>query len=300
MVLLLWVVAAAQPGGGMVGGLAFGWGLRAVVAVLPLWLAARLASPWLLLVLVGLLALVVMALRSGVEERRDPQITQISQIEEKETAYGTDGGHGTLPFALLLILTGLLLTLGPEFVYLRDNFGVRLNTTFKFYYQAWVMFGVAAVFGLDYLLSLRRNTAERLAGGAATVAYVALLAVGLLFPVYAVQSRALEYRGAARDVAGEPLERQPATLDGLAALRRFNPSEYEALVWLMDNAVTPGEPPPVVLEAVGGQYSAYGRVAANTGLPTVLGWPGHEWQWRGSDHPEPVSYTHLWRRRCRF
>jgi uncharacterized membrane protein len=192
-----------------------------------------------------------------------------------------------MPFALLLILTGLLLTLGPEFVYLRDNFGVRLNTTFKFYYQAWVMFGVAAVFGLDYLLSLRRNTAERLAGGAATVAYVALLGVGLLFPVYAAQSRALEYRGAARDAAGEPLERQPATLDGLAALRRFNPSEYEALMWLLENAVTPGEPPPVVLEAVGGQYSAYGRVAANTGLPTVLGWPGHEWQWRGSDHPEP-------------
>jgi uncharacterized membrane protein len=42
-----------------------------------------------------------------------------------------------------------------------------------------------------------------------------------------------------------------------------------------------------VLEAVGGQYSGYGRVAANTGLPTLLGWPGHEWQWRGSDHPEP-------------
>ena len=82
LLVFLMLVAAAQPGGGMVGslinelglslparpegGLAFGWGLRAVVAVLPLWLAARLASPWLLLVLVGLLALVVMALRSGV------------------------------------------------------------------------------------------------------------------------------------------------------------------------------------------------------------------------------------------
>ncbi len=43
----------------------------------------------------------------------------------------------------------------------------------------------------------------------------------------------------------------------------------------------------MVLEAVGGQYSGYGRVSADTGLPTVLGWPGHEWQWRGSDHPEP-------------
>ncbi len=300
MVLLLWVVAAAQPGGGMVGALvnemglslparpegtlAFGWGVRAVAAVLPLWLMARLASPWLLLALIGLLALVVMALRSGVEEEKSPQITQ---IEEKRTDSVSDSRHGTLPFVLLLILTGLLLTLGPEFVYLRDNFGVRLNTTFKFYYQAWVMFGVAAVFALDYLLSMRRTPAERLAGGAATVAYVTLLAVALLFPFYAVQSRALEYRGPARDAAGQPQERQPATLDGLASLRGFNPDEYEALMWLLDNVVTPGQPPPVVLEAVGGQYSAFGRVAANTGLPTLLGWPGHEWQWRGSDHPEP-------------
>ena len=303
MVLLLWVVAAATPGGGMVGGLinelgltlparpegtlAFGWGVRAAAAVLPVWLGARLASPWLLLLLVGLLALVVMALRDGVEQAMKPQIAQISQIEEERNAPPVGSGPGTLPFALLLILTGVLLTLGPEFVYLRDNFGVRLNTTFKFYYQAWAMFGVAAVFALDYLLTMRRNTAERLVGGAATVGYVALLAVSLLFPVYAVQSRALEYRGPATDDAGQPQERQPATLDGLAALRRFNPSEYEALMWLLANAVQPGEAPPVVLEAVGGQYSAFGRVAANTGLPTVLGWPGHEWQWRGSDHPEP-------------
>jgi YYY domain-containing protein len=302
MVLLLWVVAVAQPGGGMVGGLvnelgltlparpegalALGWGVRAVAAVLPVWLAARLASPWLLLLLVGLLALAVMALRAGVEEN-NPQITQISQIEEQSVRIVPAQGQRTLPFALLLILTGVLLTLGPEFVYLRDNFGVRLNTTFKFYYQAWAMFGVAAVFALDYLLSMRHNTAERLVGGAATVGYVALLAVSVLFPVYAVQSRALEYRGAATDAAGQPQERQPATLDGLASLRRFNPSEYEALRWLLENAVRPGETPPVVLEAVGGQYSAFGRVAANTGLPTVLGWPGHEWQWRGSDHPEP-------------
>jgi uncharacterized membrane protein len=302
MVLLLWVVAAAQPGGGMVGGLvnelglalparpegtpALGWGVRAVAAVLPVWLGARLASPWLLLLLLGLPALVVMALRSGVEEEK-PQITQISQIKEQSVGGMLIGESRTLPFALLLILTGVLLTLGPEFVYLRDNFGVRLNTTFKFYYQAWAMFGVAGVFALDVLLTMRRNTAERLVGGAVTAGYVALLAVSLLFPVYAVQSRAIEYRGAATDAAGQPQERQPATLDGLASLRRYNPSEYEALMWLLANAVRPGEAPPVVLEAVGGQYSAFGRVAANTGLPTVLGWPGHEWQWRGSDHPEP-------------
>ena len=43
---------------------------------------------------------------------------------------------------------------------------------------------------------------------------------------------------------------------------------------------------PVILEAVGGQYSSYGRISANTGLPTILGWAGHEYQWRGNT-PEP-------------
>ena len=38
---------------------------------------------------------------------------------------------------------------------------------------------------------------------------------------------------------------------------------------------------------MGGQYSNFARISASTGLPTLLGWAGHELQWRGSDHPEP-------------
>ena len=350
LIMLLWTwLLAAGPENGRILGLAnelnLGlpphpggaiaplWGLRAVGALLPPLLAARLGSPWLVLGLAGLLALVVMVLRTWGEEEH-PQIsrgTPIIEVEEGIQREGTepgfdserplvteharpdtdhpplptphtfdvdalaavevpvDAGWGTraMPFVLLLVLTGLLLTLGPEFIYLRDNFGVRLNTTFKFYYQAWAMFGVAAVVGLDYLWATRRSPASRAVAAVATAGYAALLAVALLFPVYAVRSRAAEYRGPARAADGTPLERQPATLDGLAWLARFNPSEYEAITWLRDQAAATSGPPPVVLEAVGGQYSGYGRVSANTGLPTILGWPGHEWQWRGSDHPEP-------------
>ena len=42
---------------------------------------------------------------------------------------------------------------------------------------------------------------------------------------------------------------------------------------------------PVILEAPGAGASSYvyeGRVSALTGLPTLLGWAGHEGQWRGS------------------
>jgi uncharacterized membrane protein len=36
-----------------------------------------------------------------------------------------------------------------------------------------------------------------------------------------------------------------------------------------------------VLEAVGDDYSAFGhaRISTFTGLPTLMGWPGHELQW---------------------
>jgi len=42
---------------------------------------------------------------------------------------------------------------------------------------------------------------------------------------------------------------------------------------------------PVILEAVGDGYTDYARISSRTGLPTVIGWPGHERLWRGSDEP---------------
>ena len=105
------------------------------------------------------------------------------------------------------------------------------------------------------------------------------LIIALLFPIYAVNSRAIEFRG---PITAE--DRQPATLNGLAQINRFNPDEYAAIMWLRENVTGT----PVITEAVGGQYSNYGRVSANTGLPTILGWAGHEYQWRG-DTPEPAA-----------
>ena len=55
-----------------------------------------------------------------------------------------------------------------------------------------------------------------------------------------------------------------------------------------------------MVEANGGSYSQYNWVSAHTGIPTLLGWGGHELQWRGNyDEPgkrEPVIseiYTSL-------
>ena len=240
-----------------------GWGVTAVFAILPALIRAKLNFPAMTLYLGTLIALIVMIW---------PNILNKPAVDENESP--TRQTSGSLPFALLLIFTAALLTLGPEFVYLRDNFGQRLNTIFKFYYQAWVLFGIAALFSLGYLWVGWRG-AKRWVPLVATLGYGFAFTVALLFPIYGVNSRAMEFRGQEKENA--------ATLNGLAQIQRFNPDEYEALLWLRELEGT-----PVILEAVGGQYSGYGRYAANTGLPTVLGWAGHEYQWRG-DTPEPAQ-----------
>jgi YYY domain-containing protein len=279
MVLLGWIVASNAEGSGRVIALAAelglalpprpegvtapGWGVAAVLILLPALLRAKVAYAGLTLFLAMLLALVVMV-----------WVGRFSRETKEEPGKSVEA----LPFVLLLIGTGMLLTLGPEFVYLRDNFGVRLNTIFKFYYQAWVMFGVAALFALDYLWREFIAGAQRVAPALATAGYATALALALMFPYYAIASRAAEYRG---PVTAET--RQPPTLNGLAQLNLYNPDEYAAVTWLRQNV----SGTPVILEAVGGQYSGYGRISASTGLPTLLGWAGHEYQWRGSSTAEP-------------
>ncbi|MCP4361106.1 MAG: hypothetical protein GY796_24120 [Chloroflexi bacterium] len=257
-----------------------GWGITAVLAILPAYLQARLLYPGLTLLLTAIISLSVMVLidKVTVTNSRLGQGDTPSPHHPITPSPHHPVSSSSLPFVLLLIITAALLTLGPEFVYLRDNFGVRLNTIFKFYYQAWIMFGTAGLAGIFFLWRELSDGVQKVVPAIVTAAYVILFALSLLFPYYAIQSRAEEFRGPA-----EAEFRQPLTLNGLAQMQQFNPDEYAAILWLRDNV----SGAPVIVESVGGQYSQYGRVSASTGLPTLLGWAGHEYQWRGSSTPEP-------------
>jgi uncharacterized membrane protein len=269
----------------------FSWGLGAVANIVPAVIGARLASPGVTLLLGTIIGLTVMwyagmfgegeavgggllaagkePLAAGSEPlaatNLQSPVSSLS-VSQSPTLHSL---YPALPFVLLLVVTGALLTLGPEYVYLKDNFGQRLNTIFKFYYQAWVMLGAAALVALHYLLE-----EEKWAGYVTGTVYAVGLAAALLFPFYAVQSRGMEYRGAPDNEF-----RRPATLNGLAHLQNDQPDEYAAIMWLRENV----SGAPVLVEAVGGAYSPdYARVSAETGIPAVLGWANHEYQWRGT------------------
>ena len=93
-------------------------------------------------------------------------------------------------FALLLITLGALLLIGPEFLYLRDQFGTRINTVFKFYYQAWMLWSLAVSYGIVILIQNLRpgwNFTFR-------VGLALLLLVGLTYPVLSILTRTDNFR----------------------------------------------------------------------------------------------------------
>ncbi|MBI5713061.1 MAG: hypothetical protein HZC38_06510 [Chloroflexi bacterium] len=173
-------------------------------------------------------------------------------------------------FTVILILTAALLTLGPEFVYLRDLFGTRMNTIFKFYYQAWVLWSLAAAFG-TWLLA---RAANRIGATIFTLGAGVVILLGLIYPVLATTTITDNWRGTTRNADGL----QYATLDGMAYMQTVRAADYAAINFL--NARVQGR--PVIAEAVGGSYTEFARISVHSGLPTVIGWPFHEFQWRGN------------------
>lgn len=164
-------------------------------------------------------------------------------------------------FILLLMSLGVLIILGPEFFYLRDDFGYRINTMFKFYYQAWILLSIAAAFGAAVMLTELRGAAA----GLYTTVIVIVIGLGLVYPAFSIPNKTDNFK------ASNPEQR---TLDGSFYLSWTMPDDYQAFQFMQ--SLDPG----VVAEAVGGQYSEFARVSTFTGMPTVLGWPGHEGQWR--------------------
>ena len=166
-------------------------------------------------------------------------------------------------FIVLLLSLGVLLILTPDFLYLRDNFGYRINTVFKFYYQAWIFLSFVAAFGVAVILSELRGVASVLYA----IVTVIVIGAGLVYPVFSLPNKTDNFK------ADHPEQR---TLNGEAYLATSMPDDYQAIQFMKH--LDPG----VVAEAVKDSYSEYARIATFTGLPSVLGWSNHEDQWR--DH----------------
>lgn len=249
-----WGLRTKEKSGG--GGSVF-WAVWGGLLFLP-WLVTMLLGSWGRTLLgLGTLVMVgpwLLLLQSGILAIL---LTDLWNAFRTNQA-GRDSGR---LFSRLLVLVGVGLTYATEFFYVRDAFDTRMNTIFKSYYQAWLLLGIGAVCA-SYRL-WRDGGWRRVFSCFSGL----LLCACLYYPVAAAYTKSGAYRG-------EP------TLDGTAFLREESPAEYGAYLWLREHA----QPEDVVVEAPGEEFVAStNRLSSWTGVPTILGWAGHEAQWRGDD-----------------
>lgn len=236
-----------------------------------------------LLVLFGpqllLLVLLGMLVRARVADRRGWVLAAAGVAVGLGLGVMGEGGLGVLTALVVLLLPwpdvraalapaevmtlgvawfASAMLLGVELIFLDDVFHTRMNTVFKFHENVWLLAGLAAGVGVA-LSSRRARSVQALMGACAALA----VALGLAYPLSAAATRLAE------QPAGGP------SLDGTAFLSQ---DEAGAIRWLRAQN---GPARVVVAEAVGGEYSGGARMATFSGGTTVVGWVGHELQWRG-------------------
>ncbi len=177
-------------------------------------------------------------------------------------------------FVLLMIGTALILTLAVELVVLVGDIG-RMNTVFKLYLQAWMLFAVSAAAAFGWLLNVVpfwtakwRNVYQ---GG-----LYLLLFGAFLFTLTA----------SADKIADRMNPEAPRTLDSMNFMKTAQlwdgdmmnlDEDYRAIRWMQENV----KGSPVIVEAKCTEYRWCTRFTIYTGLPGVVGWNWHQRQQRG-------------------
>jgi uncharacterized membrane protein len=166
-------------------------------------------------------------------------------------------------FVLILIALSTILLVIPEFIYVKDIYPAhyRANTMFKLSYEAFMMLSLCS--GYIFIKLISGINRRKLMIPFFVLSLITLSLV-FIYPVFAINSyyRDLKvYEG----------------LNGTDYLRDYF-GDYDVIKWINKNI----KGQPVILEGVGDSYTDYARISTNTGLPTILGWPVHEWLWRGT------------------
>ena len=147
-----------------------------------------------------------------------------------------------------------------------DFFGNRMNTIFKTYYQVWIFLSLVSGYVIWDIFFNNDNDYVRSRFMKILISF-SLINLMIFSSYYFISSINDRSNGFKND----------QTLDGLKFFPRTHSAEYKIIEWIKKNT----QKGDVILESVGQDYSDSSLISTFSGRPTVLGWMGHEHQWRG-------------------
>jgi uncharacterized membrane protein len=154
-----------------------------------------------------------------------------------------------------------------------------MNTIFKLYFSAWLVWSAAAAYSTITLSQQLKGVWNVLF----RIVISLVLLASLTYPVLSLLDKTNNFHPS------------QWTLDSTAYFALENPDENAAIEWLKNS------PSGVIAEAVpatGGSYTSSARMSTLSGMPAVLGWVGHENQWRGSNQALGSRQSDLERLYC--
>jgi YYY domain-containing protein len=166
-------------------------------------------------------------------------------------------------FSHILIGIGYFILSISELFFVVDIFNNRMNTMFKFYYQAWFFLGIGVSLLLINIIQSYSASKPKYHMG------INLLLVFCVLIGPAYYSIAL----IANHDWSNPKQ---LTMDGSSFLKNNRTHEYDTISWLKN------QPSQIIAESYGEDYSEHGRLSSFSAHKSVLTWPGHQIQWRNN------------------
>ena len=165
----------------------------------------------------------------------------------------------------LLLFTAFILLYLSELFYVKDIFGNRMNTIFKFHYQVWIVFSITSGISLKFLLEYNLRNITRII---LSISFLILATSNIYFVTASYLTKIKE---------SSNLNPNLSSINQL----ENDTNKYELIKYLRLNS----NHNDVIIEKQGKSYTNDSQISSESRIPTILGWVGHQLQWR-SNHSD--------------